>query len=334
MNDQIKTIIDDAQRIVVLQADNPDADSLGSALALEQILSNAGKDVYLYCAVDIPNYLRYLSGWDRINPELPSQFDASIIVDASTLSLFERLTESGSQGWVAGKPCIVLDHHNTTDNSITFANVVLNEPNKSSTGEVIYTLAKDLSWPLDDVSGAFLMTAILGDTQGLTNDLTKPGTYRVMADLAELGVNRPALEEQRREASKMEQVIYKYKAELIDRTEFHNSDTIATVVIPQAEINKYSPLYNPGPLIQGDMLQVKGLQVGIVFKTYDDGRVTGMIRCNPSAPVAALLAKQLGGGGHDYASGFKITSGKPFNEIKAECVEFASQLLNNLDKES
>ncbi len=333
MNDQIKNIVDNAKRIVILQADNPDADSLGSALALEQILSNAGKDVYLYCAVDIPNYLRYLSGWDRINSDIPSQFDASIIVDASTLSLFERLTESGSQGWVASKPCVVLDHHNTTDNSITFANVILNEPGKSSTGEVIYTLAKALDWPLDDVAGAFLMTSILGDTQGLTNDLTKPETYRVMADLAELGVNRPILEEQRREASKMEQVIYKYKATLIDRTEFHHDNQIATVSIPQVEINEYSPLYNPGPLIQGDMLQVKGLRVGIVFKTYDDGRVTGMIRCNPNAPIGALIAKQFGGGGHDYASGFKITSGKPFNEIKSECIEFATQLLNNLDKE-
>src|ERR1039458_1052867 len=81
--DQIQKIVTDANNIVIVQADNPDADSLGSALALEQILGDLGKEPYLYCAVDMPTYLRYMSGWDRLNKDLPKQFDASIIVDAS-----------------------------------------------------------------------------------------------------------------------------------------------------------------------------------------------------------------------------------------------------------
>jgi nanoRNase/pAp phosphatase (c-di-AMP/oligoRNAs hydrolase) len=60
MQEQIQQLVGDAQKIVVVQADNPDADSLGSALALEHILGDLGKDVYLYCGVDIPTYLRYL----------------------------------------------------------------------------------------------------------------------------------------------------------------------------------------------------------------------------------------------------------------------------------
>ena len=330
MNEQIKNLVDAAQRIVVLQADNPDADSLGSALALEQILSEFGKDVYLYCAVDMPNYLRYLQGWDRVNTELPSNFDMSIIVDASTLSLFEKLNASGQQGWVASKPCIVIDHHATTDNSIDFASVVLNEPAKSSTGEVIYDLANAAGWHVDATAGAFLMTCILGDTQGLTNDLTAANTYRIMADLTDIGVNRPILEEQRREASKMDPVIFKYKADLIDRTEFHHDGAIASVDIPQSEIHEFSPLYNPGPLIQSDMLQTAGVRVGVVFKVYDDGKITGMIRCNPNARIAGDLALHFGGGGHGFAAGFKITNGRPFNEVKSECIEIATQLLANL----
>src|SRR5687768_5974505 len=74
---QIQELLGTAQRIVVLQADNPDGDSLGSALALEQILHEMGKEPILYCGVDIPAYLRYLPGWDRVVKELPKQFDAS-----------------------------------------------------------------------------------------------------------------------------------------------------------------------------------------------------------------------------------------------------------------
>lgn len=329
MFDQIKQIIDDVQRIVVLQADNPDADSLGSALALEAILAEQGKDVALYCGVDIPDYLKYLTGWSRVLRELPKNFDASIIVDASTKTLFEKAIQSGEFQWLSTKPCIVLDHHAETSNDLDFATVVVNNHEASSTAEVVYDLAKQLgSIPTDAFDP--LMTGILGDTQGLTNQLTSSHTYEIMAELTAAGANRPALEELRRDASKMQQPIYRYKGQLIARTEFAVDGQIAFVSIPQAEINEYSPLYNPGPLIQGDMLQTEGVRVGIVFKVYDDGKITGMIRCNPSAEVANKIAVRFGGGGHGFAAGFKITDGRPFNEIKSECIAYATELLQNL----
>ena len=40
--DHIKSLIDRSTNILILQADNPDADSLASSLALEQILSDLG----------------------------------------------------------------------------------------------------------------------------------------------------------------------------------------------------------------------------------------------------------------------------------------------------
>lgn len=327
---QIETLVKDATRILVIQADNPDGDSLGAALALEQILGELGKNVYLYCAVDMPTYMRYLPGWDRVSTDLPSKFDLSIVVDASTISLLDKLVQSGRQGWVASKPCIVIDHHGETANDISFANVTLNDPLSSSTGEVVYNIAQQLDWPVDITSGTCIMTAILGDTQGLSNDLARESTYRVMADLIGHGVSRPALEEARREYSKMDPVIFRYKALLIDRTEFHHDGIIAVVTVPQVEISKYSPLYNPAPLIQNDMLQTSGVGVAIVLKHYDDGKILCAIRCNPGSSIGAELAKAFGGGGHPYASGFKITDGRTVAAIKTECIKTATELLAKL----
>jgi phosphoesterase RecJ-like protein len=174
------------------------------------------------------------------------------------------------------------------------------------------------------------MTAILGDTQGLSNDLTGADTYCIMAELVTLGVSRPTLEEQRRQYSKMPADIYRYKGELIARTELVADERLALVVIPQHEINTYSPIYNPAPLVQNDMLQVTSVEVAIVFKQYDDGKITGAIRANQGSPIAGKLAEALGGGGHPYASGFKVTDGRPFNEVKSECIRTATELLDNL----
>ncbi len=331
--EEIKSLVNSAQKIVIVQAENPDGDSLGSALALEHILGDLGKQPYLYCAVDIPTYLRYMAGWDRISKDLPPKFDLSIIVDASTMTLFERLSQSGQQGWLAAKPCIILDHHQVVANAVPFAKITINDHTRASTGELIYLIAKQLGWPLSVAAQEFITLSILGDTQGLSNQLATVETYRIMADMIEAGVNRPKLEEQRRQLSKMPPEIFKYKAALISHTEFSGDGKIAIVMVPQLEINQYSPLYNPGPLIQTDMLSTAGVEVAIVFKRYDDGKITAAIRCNPASGIAAELAEHFGGGGHAFASGFKITSGRSYNDVKAESLEQATKLLNKLKKD-
>jgi len=325
---KIKELVDGAQRIVIVQADNPDGDSLGSALALEHILGDLGKEPLLYCGADMPTYLRYMSGWDRVSKDMPHQFDLSIIVDASTLTLFERLTESGQKSWLAAKPCIVIDHHEVVEHPIDFASYTLNDPARASAGELIYLLSKQFNWQMSLAAQEFLMSSILGDTQGLSNELASAQSYRIMAEMVDAGVNRPRLEELRHEYSKMPPQIYTYKAQLIERTEFSSNNQVACVSIPQAEINEYSPLYNPGPLIQGDMLQITGVAIAIVFKCYDDGRITAAIRCNPTANIAAELAHHFDGGGHPYASGFKVNDGRNFQDVKTECLKVADQLLN------
>lgn len=333
MNDanlqRIKEIIDAAKTIVVIQADNPDADSLGSALALESILHELGKEPVLYCSVDVPQYLRYLDGWDRVLSDMPKQFDASIIVDASTMTLLQAMVQTGEKSWVAAKPCIVLDHHEGVTSDIDFAQVLINDANSSSSGELIYHVAKQLQWPINKDAGTAILTAILGDTQGLSNQLATPATYRVAAELLELGVDRPTLEEKRRELSRMVEKIYRYKAKLIERTQLYADGRLAVVHIPHDEIKEYSPLYNPAPLIQGDMLQVEGVGVAVVVKQYDDGRITGAIRCNNNSPIASDLAEKLGGGGHAYASGFKVTDGRKYDAVKQQLIDTATELLEN-----
>ena len=94
----------------------------------------------------MPTYLRYMSGWDRVLTELPSNFDLSIIiVDASTYTLFDQLEKAGQWGWVKGKPSIVLDHHATVDKRIDFATASIVDSTMASTGELIFKLCKQLS---------------------------------------------------------------------------------------------------------------------------------------------------------------------------------------------
>ena len=325
---ELNKLINSAENILIIQADNPDSDSLGSALLMESIAGKLHKNTYLYCGIDMPTYIKYIEGWDRVEKNIPNNFDLTIFVDVSTITLFEKLNSS-LLNKIKQKPSIVLDHHKTTAETIDFASVIINDTGRASTGELIYLIAKQLHWTLDVNELNLVANTILGDTQGLSNQLATPGTYRIMADMIESGVDRPVLEDRRREQSKMPLEIFKYKADLINKCEFHYDNKIALATIGQVEINKYSPSYNPSALIQGDLLQTEGVLIAIVFKIYDDGHITASIRCNTGAPMASKLAQEFQGGGHDYASGFKIIN-ESFTELKNKVLTKVQELLLEL----
>ncbi len=329
---QIDEIIESAKTIVIIQANNPDGDSLASSLALEQILHDLGKEPHMYCGMGIPTYLRYLPGWDRVEKDIPNSFDASIIVDCSSRSLLESADKSGQLAWVASKPTIIIDHHDAP-NTIDFAKTVLNRPDAVSTGEVIYELAKQLGWTLAPNALDMIAISVLADSLGLMSQGTSARSIHIIAELVENGVNLAELDNARRELMRKSVDLVRYKADLLNRIEYHNDNRIATVDIPWNEIEKFSNAYNPSMLVIDDMRLTEGTEIAIAFKEYRDKKVTAKIRANYGQPVAGKLAELFGGGGHPYAAGFKVLDGRPLNEIKSECIKLANELLDQTKQE-
>ncbi len=328
---QIAAILKEAHSVVIMQADNPDGDSLASALALEQIIGDLGLEPYLYCGIDMPAHLKHLPGWDRVNKELPRRFDATIIVDTSTDDLFQSLKTSNQRQPVTAKPCIVLDHHNVPA-SLPYATVICNHP-VVATGELIYELAQQLNWPLSLPAKEMLAASIMSDSLGLTSEGTAARSIHIIGELVEGGVSLAKLEALRRDLMRKSPELTRYKGQLLQRVEYHSDDRIAMVTIPWEEIQTYSPVYNPSILVMDDMRLTENTDIAIAFKVYKDGKVTGKIRANYGIAVANDLAQAFGGGGHKYASGFKVSDGRPFNQLKSECIKTATELLDKLEQE-
>ncbi len=329
---QIRELIDDAKNIVIIQADNPDGDSLASSLALEQILHDMGKIPHLYCGIDMPSYLHYLQGWDRVNKDIPKQFDLSIIVDCSSKGLLESAEKSGQLSWLAAKPSIVIDHHDV-EPTIDFAKVIHNQTHAVSTGEVIYELAKELGWKLDKNALSMIAISILADSLGLMSDATTARSIRIIAEIVENGVNLAELDAARRQLMRKSVELTQYKGDLLKRIEYFDDDRIAIVTIPWEEIERYSHAYNPSMLVLDDMRLTENTDVAIAFKVYKDKKITGKIRANFGKAIANKIASHFGGGGHPYAAGFKILDGTPLDDVKKECVQVASWLLDEINKD-
>jgi len=329
MYKRIKQLLDDAQHIVVIQAENPDGDSLGSALALEEILSDQGKTVTLYCAVDMPKYLRHISDWDRVVSELPTKADTALIVDTVSDTLLSKtLANPAAAHFLGSHPVVVLDHHDGVESTLPFAHELVSDGTAVATGELIATIARELKWPVNAAAAAALYNAIMSDSLGLTTASTTAESYRTVAYLIDCGAVPFELENERRKFMKKTAEILTYKGVLIQRVEYYLDGALAYVHIPWEEIEQYSDQYNPSMLVLDEMRLVENVMVAVALKTYPDGRVTAKIRANPEAKVADAIAGYFGGGGHGYAAGFRAYDS--LETVKRELLEATDKALKGL----
>jgi phosphoesterase RecJ-like protein len=323
----VKAILADAQHILVIQSDRPDGDSIASALFVEDVLATMGKTVYLYCGVAVPEYLRFIEGWDRISNELPRNVDATILVDNAAIVLMDKFEANPDALFIKTKPFIIADHHTAVQSDIPYATHTISRDNYASAGELLYTVFLEFGYEVSLTAKKHVMQSILSDTMGLTNDLAGPRTYRLMADFIEAGVDRSELEEARRQLSKMDERVFRYKADLISRTELLLDNTLALCVITENESYDVGTLYNPGPLILSELLMVRDVRVAIALKTYHN-RITAAIRTTHGTDIAHALAEKFGGGGHPYSAGFRIDSySGDSTEIKRRIVSAVNELL-------
>lgn len=322
---QISQLIKNANDILLLQPENPDGDSMGSALALEHILGDLGKTTHLLCMSDIPKYLRFLPGWDRIQKELPKQLDLTILVDAGAKTLLERTLKAfGTQ--LSKKPFVIIDHHDATPD-IDFEGPRLVDAKAVAAGQVVFELAEQLKWKLNKDACYLLGCAIISDSGNFVFEKTNSKTLRTVAELMDRGLNLRQLHLDRREQNIIPAKVLRYKAELLSRIEYSHQGAIATVSIPWDEIEEYSDFYNPSELVIGEMLMVEGVQLAASFKHYPArDMITAKLRAN--APIAAEVGEAFGGGGHHFAAGCKV-NGQTLASFKSGFLTKAAQIIDN-----
>lgn len=330
MYDKVKELVSDANHIVVIQPENPDADSLGSAVALEEILGDAGKSVSLFCAIDMPKYLHYIDGWARVQKDWDGKYDLAIIVDTSAEALLIKALETpGLRHFLETHPVLVIDHHIEGDeggNDLPFPHELVLDDHAAATSELIYDIAQKLGWTINERAAESMLASVLGDTLGLSTQSVSERTITTVAALMKLGAHPATVEAKRRKFMKKPADILSYKGDLIKRIEYHCDGRLATVHIPWEDIEAYSDRYNPSVLVLDEMRLVEGVDVAIAIKTYPDGKLTGKVRAN--LPISDQIAGYFGGGGHAYSAGFKIY--EEYNSALRELIQTTDTILKEI----
>jgi len=192
----IGQILNNAGRIALVIHTHPDGDAIGSALALQHILEKQGKSVDLISPDQIPNYLRWMPGVERIIEadrnsshalEAINKADILVMLDHNHASRAGKILEPAIERKIQAGKTVLIDHHLAPDSRIQPA---VSVPGASSTAELVYRfLVQNGWWPrlADKNIATQLYTGIMTDTGSFQFGTTTGDTHRTAADLIDHG---------------------------------------------------------------------------------------------------------------------------------------------------
>jgi phosphoesterase RecJ-like protein len=302
--EQIADELPKIKNTLILFHVRPDADAVGSAFALRELLRVMGVPVWCACADEIPARLEFLAdgvqGSVLLEDELVIDYERIIAVDSASpeqlASLFGRLRRDVD---------IMIDHH---ARGRIYADHYI-DTSASATGEIIYRIAELLlsRGAIDEIPERVkncIYAAISADTGCFRYSNTTPEAMRIAAELIEGGVIHADINSKLYDSKPMLQLIA--ESEAVRRVRLYDEGRIALLLFP------YELMQSIG--VSGEHLEtlidvlrsIEGVEVAAVIKqSAPDAPFRVSMRSKVDVDVAKICAS-FGGGGHARAAGCTI----------------------------
>lgn len=283
---------------LVTTHENPDGDTLGSALALAQGLRQLKKRVKVYNQGSIPSSLRFLPGSSRVTSRLDSKekFDVSFLVDCAD---FMRVGEEFSRH--RGLGCkIVLDHH---VQSGCEGDLNLVEVAAASSGMVVYQVLKKAGIRIDRAIATNIYCTLVADTGNFRYVNTTASVLELAGEMVRQGV-RPS-EVSRNLNESYPKARLELLRQVLGTLELKARGRIGSVVMTLGMLRKSGATVD----LAGDFVEfprsLSSVEVAVLIREMGPGRYKVSLRSKGRLDVGGVAAL-FGGGGHVRAAGCSV----------------------------
>lgn len=291
-----------SNNVLVVCHQDPDADALGSLVAIGAWLKSLDITHTKFCKHPSPPNLDWLSSFEPLVTDeeslLNQKYDLIILVDSGDLE-YAGVDKIISR--FDTKPFIInIDHHATNK---FFGNINLVDPTASSTTEIIYQLFKDLKINIAPIVASALLSGIIGDTYNFTNPNVNDRSLSIASGLLLSGASLPSVNS----------AILKNKSiaglqlwgKILSRLSYNKKYDIATTVVTEEDLKDFEADYETVAGISNFLNNLSNIKASLIL--IQQGKwVKGSFRANNDLIDVSKLAKILGGGGHKKAAGFKV----------------------------
>ena len=301
----VTKLFSEKRNIIFIPHSSPDADALGSCLALYHFF-NQENEVNIISPNEYTEILSFLPGSENIlNYETDKEKCESIFnkgnviftLDFNSLSRARNLSSLISK---SSATTIMIDHHENPDN---YADITISNSKMSSTCEMVYDFICSIDKSkIDNKIATCIYTGIVADTGSFRFPSTTSKTLKVGSELINHGVNVTEIFEKLHNN-------FQFKRLKLLGSAINNFKKIEGLPVVYTSITDNDQKVND--FKKGDSegfvnfgLSVADILCSVLFiEKKDEGLIKISFRSKGDFKVNIFASKFFNGGGHEHASG-------------------------------
>lgn len=301
---KLSSIIKNNNSFLLTTHVNPDADAIGSEIALFQILKQLKKEAKIINHSATPYNLEFLDPENMIekydeqkHKKYLSESDVLVALDFNRV---DRLVSMQRAFTDSEKIKICIDHHQDAED---FADYYFTGSDYAATGHILFDFVRntrivkmnrDIAYPI--------YAAIMTDTGSFRFERTNSELHRIIADLLEYGIRPDDVYDKLYDESKLSKI--KLLGRCLNTLQIIDEGKVGYMILTQKDFNELDAIESDTENFVNIILSVEGVQLGLLFIELRNGFKVSF-RSKGNIPVNKLAA-EFGGGGHINASGARF----------------------------
>lgn len=289
----------DYKNIVITTHLIPDADGIGSEIALCLALKKLGKNVVCCNEESLLERYRYLDphhnviSLENLSKKFSQTPDLIIVVDTNKI---ERTGKRFSDYAIkTGAKIIYIDHHPSPLEGSEGRYI---DTTSAATGQMVGELIKEMQVEIDPYIALPLYTAILIDTSSFRYPTVTAKTHELIAELMRTGIKPPLAYNGIYGAKKIEHMHLLGK--VLSNAQSNSSGDIAWIILIQSELAEYDVDIEDTHGFINNLLVLDRVKVTCMFR--DDGDQVKVSFRSTNGVDVGTVAINLGGGGHAHSA--------------------------------
>lgn len=325
--DQLSSMIQKSNRVVVTCHMTPDGDALGASLCMVHVLLSMGKFATVVVPDCPPQNLMFLPGSSHVvvascRPEraesLLTDADLVVLLDFNDLKRIDRMAPMVE---ASKAKRVVIDHHL---NPSIKADVLISRPDVSSTCALLYQVLESIGLErrISREAAECCCTGMMTDTGNFSYNSNDPQLYRILERLLAKGVDKDAIYTRLFNTNTESRVRLMGYAQS-RKMQILPEHQVAVIALSREELDEFGYKRGDTEALVNVPLSIPGITYSIFLREDEPGYVKVSMRSKGNFSVKEICEAHFGGGGHVNASGGEMRA--PLEEVLQRVIDVMSQ---------
>lgn len=326
-SDQLSSMIQKSNRVVVTCHMTPDGDALGASLCMVHVLLSMGKFATVVVPDCPPQNLMFLPGSSHVvvascRPEraesLLTDADLVVLLDFNDLKRIDRMAPMVE---ASKAKRVVIDHHL---NPSIKADVLISRPDVSSTCALLYQVLESIGLErrISREAAECCCTGMMTDTGNFSYNSNDPQLYRILERLVAKGVDKDAI------YTRLFNTNTESRVRLMGYAQSRKMQILpehqaAVIALSREELDEFGYKRGDTEALVNVPLSIPGITYSIFLREDEPGYVKVSMRSKGNFSVKEICEAHFGGGGHVNASGGEMRA--PLEEVLQRVIDVLSQ---------